>query len=210
MVAWKSEYASLDPSIDGQFRLLHLHACKDWPFNEASHDITVTGHLEIVDPRQDPKTSYEIISYVWGDATERESILLDQVFVDVPRNTCHALRAISLGGGERIVWIDAVCINQKDTDERTAQVRQMSSIYRNGQHNLLYMGNGGEFLYRSLFNMALLANFARSGVTRLPIVYSCHAARALPTKVSVYRWTPRHWMLCLAKWSSGELKRHTK
>ncbi|PPJ54667.1 hypothetical protein CBER1_06004 [Cercospora berteroae] len=45
---------------------------------------------------------------------------------------------------ERLVWIDAVCINQNDVSERGAQVSSMGSIYMNGAKNLVFWSNDEE------------------------------------------------------------------
>lgn len=41
---------------------------------------------------------------------------------------------------ERVLWIDAVCINQKNDDEKGQQVAFMAKIYSNGFRNLIYLG----------------------------------------------------------------------
>ena len=42
----------------------------------------------------------------------------------------------------RTLWIDAVCINQGDLDERAQQVAMMGMIYWNARMNLIYLGEG--------------------------------------------------------------------
>lgn len=148
-------YGPLD--IEGQFRLLHLHPRKDWQISDAFQDVIITGHLELANLSDPNLASNETISYAWGDAAQGEFILLDGGFVDVPRNTYHALRAINMQNESRTVWIDAICINQQDLDERTSQVAKMSAIYRNGQRNLLYLGEGGELTDRAMTNMRAIA-----------------------------------------------------
>jgi hypothetical protein len=39
----------------------------------------------------------------------------------------------------RLLWIDSICINKKDTDERTTQVRLMGRIY-----SKVFCNNGGD------------------------------------------------------------------
>lgn len=41
----------------------------------------------------------------------------------------------------RVLWIDALCINQKDVTERGHQVGIMHEIYRNTQKNLIWLGH---------------------------------------------------------------------
>ena len=38
------------------------------------------------------------------------------------------------------VWVDALCINQDDTDEKSEQIGQMPSIYCNASHVCVWLG----------------------------------------------------------------------
>jgi len=141
MTTSMSLYDPLKPFMADQFRVLHLHPRKDWHRIEASQEVVVTGHLEIVDLAREAQVPYETISYAWDDAMQRESVLLSGQPLDVPRSTCDALRAVSKDGEVRVVWIDAICINQEDLDERAHQLGVMSHIYQSGQRDLFYIGS---------------------------------------------------------------------
>ncbi|CAK1365563.1 unnamed protein product [Cercospora beticola] len=84
--------------------------------------------------------SYETISYAWGDPKHRSSILVNSSSVDVPYSSMAAVRRMRLPDLDRVVWIDSICINQRDNLEKNAQVALMSSIYSNGIHNLVFLG----------------------------------------------------------------------
>ena len=43
---------------------------------------------------------------------------------------------------DRILWIDAICINQSDIQERNAQVRQMLDIYKSATRMVVWLGEG--------------------------------------------------------------------
>ncbi|KAH7306078.1 ankyrin repeat-containing domain protein [Rhexocercosporidium sp. MPI-PUGE-AT-0058] len=47
----------------------------------------------------------------------------------VTKNAYLALRDLRYKEQDRVLWIDALCINQDDTEERGQQVQQMGSIY---------------------------------------------------------------------------------
>ncbi|KAK0719203.1 heterokaryon incompatibility protein-domain-containing protein [Lasiosphaeris hirsuta] len=88
---------------------------------------------------------YDAISYTWaddsGDRSKNKAILLGSGIFMVT-TSCHlALQRVRLQGC-RTVWIDAVCINQDDTDERCHQVQLMARIYASARSVLVYIGEG--------------------------------------------------------------------
>jgi hypothetical protein len=44
----------------------------------------------------------------------------------------------------RILWVDAVCINQQDKSERNEQVRWMGEIYSSVQQVIIWLGKEAE------------------------------------------------------------------
>ncbi|KAI8629772.1 HET-domain-containing protein [Xylariaceae sp. FL1651] len=89
---------------------------------------------------------YETISYCWGDATVRDEIRIgdDGVIIDVPASSAAALRCMRRTEKPRIVWMDALCINQADLDERAQQVCLMADLYKCARNNLVYLGEEDE------------------------------------------------------------------
>jgi hypothetical protein len=83
---------------------------------------------------------YETISYVCGDQTIKATINLHGSKVQVPATSEAALRCMRLKDRARTLWIDSVCINQTDIDERGHQVGLMYEIYTRGSHNCIYLG----------------------------------------------------------------------
>ena len=43
-----------------------------------------------------------------------------------------------------VIWIDYICINQEDNDEKSAQVRMMANIYKRAESVLIWLGREGE------------------------------------------------------------------
>ncbi|KAH0436495.1 ankyrin repeat and sam domain containing protein 6 [Colletotrichum camelliae] len=85
---------------------------------------------------------YEAISYTWGDAFDKLPITLgsDEAQIMVTQN-CHvALQNLRLQASDRLLWIDALCINQDDDSERTDQVRIMGRVYAASYQVLIYLG----------------------------------------------------------------------
>jgi len=64
-----------------------------------------------------------------------------------------ALRRMRLRDKSRTLWIDSICINQYDTDERGHQVGIMYQIYTNTFRNLIWLGPYDNTLARSIHAM---------------------------------------------------------
>lgn len=72
---------------------------------------------------------YEALSYVWGSPGNPRSIFIDGDFVPVTANLHMALLRLRDCSVDRIIWVDAICINQDDVEERSRQVQSMAKIY---------------------------------------------------------------------------------
>ncbi|KAI1852878.1 hypothetical protein JX265_012906 [Neoarthrinium moseri] len=59
----------------------------------------------------------------------------------VTRNLAQALaRMRFVDGKDRVLWVDAVCINQSSIDERNAQVLRMADIYGSASRVMVWLG----------------------------------------------------------------------
>jgi hypothetical protein len=96
-------------------------------------------------------TSYAALSYTWGNVADTPySIRLGHASLFIRENLWLALQAILKLRGELLIWIDAVCINQTDTEERNQQVELMGLIYRNAREVLAWLGQGDASTDRAL------------------------------------------------------------
>ncbi|KAH7084229.1 heterokaryon incompatibility protein-domain-containing protein [Paraphoma chrysanthemicola] len=94
----------------------------------------------------EPVPTYETISYCWGKPTAPSYIRLNGSLVPVTASSEAAIRRMRLPEEMRTLWIDAVCIDQSSLAERSQQVSLMSTVYRKGKHNLIYLGEDTEGL----------------------------------------------------------------
>ncbi|KAK4212512.1 hypothetical protein QBC37DRAFT_465677 [Rhypophila decipiens] len=83
---------------------------------------------------------YHALSYVWGSGSERRYIQVNGRSFQVTVNLHEALRCLQLPDHERIIWVDAVCINQKNPREQGHQVRQMGQIYKTAGLVIYWLG----------------------------------------------------------------------
>lgn len=84
--------------------------------------------------------TYEALSYVWGDASIKHPVSCDGQRLEITRNLKEALEQFRDEDHPRILWADAVCINQNDLEERASQVRLMWDVYALASHCLVYLG----------------------------------------------------------------------
>ena len=90
-----------------------------------------------------PRPKYETISYCWGDANDQASIEINTSTLSVPASSAAAIRRVRFPNENRLIWIDAVCINQEDLVERAQQVSMMGDIYSSSAVNIVYLGEEG-------------------------------------------------------------------
>ncbi|OCK73685.1 HET-domain-containing protein, partial [Lepidopterella palustris CBS 459.81] len=94
-------------------------------------------------PLQDlsgPFPLYEAISYVWGSKENLQSIIIDDRSFDITRNLFTALRHVRDDKLPRTVWVDAICINQDDT-EKERQIGLMAEIYAKASCVIVWLGD---------------------------------------------------------------------
>jgi hypothetical protein len=85
--------------------------------------------------------SYEALSYAWGDiGPDPEYIILEGQQILVRPNLSTALRGLQYESVSRIMWIDALCINQDDDKEKGDQVARMGEIYRRAKRVVISLG----------------------------------------------------------------------
>lgn len=83
---------------------------------------------------------YETLSYCWGQGAHRSRIYCEGQYLEVTENLHLALRRLRLQETERVLWIDAVCINQEDVLEKERQVSIMCDIYRKSERTVVWLG----------------------------------------------------------------------
>ncbi|KAK4228914.1 heterokaryon incompatibility protein-domain-containing protein [Podospora fimiseda] len=84
---------------------------------------------------------YEALSYVWGDVSETTPIQVNGNTLQIGKNLRCALLNLRLADRPRILWVDAICINQEDLDERNQQVSIMGRIYQSAQRTVVFLGD---------------------------------------------------------------------
>ncbi|KAH6688833.1 heterokaryon incompatibility protein-domain-containing protein, partial [Leptodontidium sp. MPI-SDFR-AT-0119] len=105
----------------GYIRLLILH-----PVLAHSTEIKCT----LKEFAMDKAPEWEALSYAWGEPECDKRITVNRRGIFVRQNLLHALLHLR-SESDRILWVDALSINQGNIAERNHQAIQISRIYRN-------------------------------------------------------------------------------
>ena len=144
----------------------HLRVIKLLPYIT---DGPIRCEVSVVNPEAHPRVQYTCLSYVWGapePETEMKTIVLDDQVFKVRRNlwdfvslavSTQSFINMGLGGNKcsirqafgydlvgRWLWIDALCIDQNNNDEKSAQVQKMASIFAGASDTLTWLGMDDE------------------------------------------------------------------
>ncbi|KAJ5261074.1 HET-domain-containing protein [Penicillium angulare] len=121
-------YEPLPPREQATFRLLTILPGED--LEEIHCQLTVA----LIHNAQ-----YEALSYCWGNDKGLPAIICNGARMNVSRSLKRALKDLRYTDRPRILWADAVCINQGDLLEKESQVNLMGDIYRHAQRTIIHM-----------------------------------------------------------------------
>jgi hypothetical protein len=140
--ARKNEYEYTFLRVGEQIRILHLNAGQG---DETLRCTLVPATLH---------TTYEALSYYWGidepineikiqnyDSRQHLSMLnIQEHKFYIRSNLFQALRALREPDRAVHLWMDAICINQDDDDEKRQQVAMMEYIYSKATSVVIWLG----------------------------------------------------------------------
>ena len=92
----------------------------------------------------DDSPLYNAVSYTWGDAASKQTILCDGYLVQITSNLYDAIQLCRLQDVEHVLWADQLCIDQENIEERNQQVAMMGRIFRSSRNCLAYLGKATE------------------------------------------------------------------
>jgi hypothetical protein len=151
------KYAPLNSGKE--IRLLHLLP------GQTSDDIEI--EIFVAEFQSEKRPQYEALSYAWGSTNDRriikichgsrgkgrDSLRLARKLLfhqnkastlAVTQNLEIALRHLRLPDRRRVLWIDAICINQSNLAERSAEVSRMGLIFSSARQVVVWLGPESE------------------------------------------------------------------
>ncbi|KAK7718933.1 hypothetical protein SLS63_010346 [Diaporthe eres] len=217
------EYQYSPLSGPRQIRLLKLHPGASPEDRQLSVEI-VTVDLDATPP-------FEALSYAWGDPLPQAEIRCCGLAAKIGLSLLGALRQLRPPASEpeRLIWADALCINQEDTAERSAQVRMMGDIYARAANTFIWLGEEDDNVARAMtwlqrfFNTWVIL-YAEGTQTVIPTIFgrvgvntSAEAEKALQSAFgdrrdeayrSIWMLLRRPWFA--RKWVIQEVAKSTK
>ncbi|KAF4626530.1 hypothetical protein G7Y89_g11629 [Cudoniella acicularis] len=141
---------------DRQFRLLRLEPGQD----------TDPLSCELFDHSLDEAPNYDALSYTWGSNHPLYEIRCGGHNFQVTKNLHEALCRFRCRDKVRVMWIDAICIDQSNDKEKTKQVQMMGEIYSRSHQLMIWLGHPPE---------DTTARLAIRAFGKLKILFESHA-----------------------------------
>lgn len=90
-----------------------------------------------------PLLEFDALSYTWGSQKETHPIVCNGQVLHVHHNLHSALPFLAQrkrGMSSGMIWVDAVCINQTDEEEKLVQIKLMNTLYRRSKQVYVWLG----------------------------------------------------------------------
>jgi hypothetical protein len=128
---------------------------------------TAPIHCQLIVVSLEHSPVFSALSYMWGDATKTQPIIVDGAYLPVTTNLAHALQDVhgqwpkssyTRAEEDRWLWADAICINQKEDEEKNHQVPLMERIYSRAQQVFAWLGIENEEIREGLTSIRQVSN----------------------------------------------------
>lgn len=159
---YKTRFGELDPSQE-EIRLLSVAPT-------TNDDV----QCDVVTVSMNDQPNYQALSYVWGDATKTIPLRVGDSMLSITTNLKQALLHVSrLPNRCDWLWVDAICINQKDNDEKSSQVAFMREIYNKATSVLAWLGPADADSTKAMQSLEILGKAILHGniISRFPTAY---------------------------------------
>ena len=157
------------------------------------------------------RARYEALSYTWGDPKTTKSVMCSGKNIDVTTNLHSALHHLRYPDRQRILWVDALCIDQEDDKDKETQVQRMGQIYSRARRVLIWLGEDVEdtrgaigsikqldFYFKALYRKRRITNLLPAFGTWTAVFSDALPTSKVPTDFEwgpVLRLLERPWFL---------------
>jgi Heterokaryon incompatibility protein (HET) len=129
-----------NPPSDFRFELLRAGQIRLLSISIINEQVELSLHRYYLQTAPE----YYAISYAWGTEQRTTSVLCNLQTMTITPHVYEGLRCInSLYGSSIRIWIDSICINQDDNEEKAVQVKNMHEVYAGARAVLAWLGSSG-------------------------------------------------------------------
>lgn len=197
-----SQAKFFDVSHPMYMQLINGHAVRLFELSPGQGNEQVSITLSIHELEHAPP--FDAISYVWGDAKQRQNIVCNKKFLSVTQSLDAALRRVRYTDRPRFLWADAICINQGDLREKSHHVAFMCDVYKRAKTVLICMGpdehGAGDDIVELVQEYAERSAPYPNGLKRMPVLEDNSSIIRDPRWKSLARllsntWWSRAWVI---------------
>ncbi|KAI1179054.1 heterokaryon incompatibility protein-domain-containing protein [Nemania sp. FL0916] len=156
---------------------------------------------------------YECLSYCWGEPeTDAKTIFCNGLPLRVSTQLLTALWCLRTAmKSPRVLWVDQICINQDDLEEKSAQVARMAEIFTRAERVLLFPGVDELQVHAILFIFDFCNSCAGTywdeGLTAFKRAWLSRSSNDLYQLAKIPRPNDAEWVAVRALLSSSCFKR---
>jgi hypothetical protein len=133
---------------------------------------------------------FTAISYTWGDPSATTSIVINKRPMVVRRNCEYVLQQAWAVDPDQYLWVDAICIHQNCTDEKSHQVAMMGALYTRATRVLACVGEGHRSSEYLMDVMSYYRHYLEAAAETITV----------NSQESISNWTSRTASLKLSPW----------
>ena len=139
------------------------------PLPDASHfrvlalepgiaDSPLSCKLKVASVWHARQREFEALSYAWGsnDEPTKPYISCHGKCIKLTSSLESALRQIRSEKEVTNLWVDQICVNQEDLEERSQQVSLMSSIYSIAKRVIIWLGDSDDTSHQAMTSVPVL------------------------------------------------------
>ncbi|ETS84217.1 hypothetical protein PFICI_02242 [Pestalotiopsis fici W106-1] len=143
------------PRPKSSIRLLHLDR------NVHGSSASVEGKLRVV--KLDDSPQFVALSYVWKDGEEDNSgdrfIRCNNFELPITKSCHDALTSLRDSCAPMDIWVDSICIDQDNEEEKNLQIEIMTEIYTWAKTVYVWLGPGSIHTDKAIKGLKRASNF---------------------------------------------------
>ncbi|RFU78098.1 het-domain-containing [Trichoderma arundinaceum] len=146
---------------------------------------------------EDDSCQYEALSYTWGEAIFSRTLQVEaddgsDGTIGITPSAADAMQHLRYHDRTRNLWIDAICINQKDEKEKSTQIPLMRGIYRRASRVVISLGGSDQ----GVRDLSTLRDFVLDENSQNPVaIAACQSAVESLERISDLPWFSRRWII---------------